>query len=314
MTAINVGGMAHFTTADYLSLTDNVRFEAIPGAQDVLLNAFPVAAFGFLGSNPAAISVQGSQLTVANGTGLSLVGGNRGFNYIDPDTGNTASTPDGVTVTGGRLSAPNGEINLAITVSPGEFLVAGLQPAPNTNLQSFVSFGSVHLAPGSTIDATGTGTVSIRGGQFVLAVTNAVLTTAETPSVPDSITLSPGSSIVTSNTGLEPGADVQIHTGNFQMNGASILSDSTDAGRAGDIEIGGVNLLMSEGSGLFTTSSGTGRAGDIRLAVSGDVSLTGGGDIGLSGRIGTDSIGSGSGGSITITSSSMTVADLGLVE
>ena len=262
----------------------------------------------------AAITVQGSQLTLANGTGLSLVGGNRGFTYTDPDTGNPASAPDGVTVTGGRLSAPNGEINLAITVSPGEFLVAGLQPAPNTNLQSFVSFGSVHLAPGSTIDATGTGTVSIRGGQFVLAVTDALLTTAESPSVPDSIILSPGSSIVTSNTGLDPGADVQIHTGNFQMNGASILTDSTDAGRAGDIEIRGVNLLMSEGSGIVTTSSGTGRAGDIRLAVSGDVSLTGGGNVGFSGRIGTDSLGSGSGGSITLTSSSMTVADLGLVE
>ncbi len=84
---VNVGGMVAFTTADYLRLTNDVRFEAIPGAQDVLLSAFPVSAFGFLGSNPAAIAVQGSQLTVANGTGLSLVGGNQGFTYTNPDTG-----------------------------------------------------------------------------------------------------------------------------------------------------------------------------------------------------------------------------------
>ena len=314
---VNVGGMAHFTTADYLRL-DEVGgpnagiFHADVTQSSVLTNA-PIAAFGFLGSNPAAISVQGSQLTMAKGTGLSLVGGNRGFNYIDPDTGNLASAPDGVTVTGGRLSAPNGEINLAITASPGEFLVAGLQSAPNTNLESFVSFGSVHLAPSSTIDAPGTSTVSIRGGQFVLAVNNAVLTTAKGPSVPNSITLSQGSSIVTSNTGPEPGADVQIHTGNFQMNGASILADSTGAGRAGDIEINAANLNMSEFSLLQTASSGSGKAGDIRLAVSGDVSLTGAGDIGISGVIVSDSTGSGSGGSITITSSSMTVTDLGMV-
>jgi filamentous hemagglutinin family protein len=115
---VNVGGMASFTTADYLKLTDNVRFETIPGAQDALLSTASVAAFGFLGSNPAAIAVQGSQLTVPNRTGLSLVGGHRGFNYIDPDTGAIASAPDGVTVAGGRLSAPNGEINLAVTTSP----------------------------------------------------------------------------------------------------------------------------------------------------------------------------------------------------
>ena len=42
---------------------------------DALLSAAPVSAFGFLGSNPGAITVQGSQLTVAEGTGISLVGG-----------------------------------------------------------------------------------------------------------------------------------------------------------------------------------------------------------------------------------------------
>jgi filamentous hemagglutinin family protein len=45
---VNVGGMVAFTSADYLKLADGVRFEAIPGAQDALLSAFPVAAFGFL--------------------------------------------------------------------------------------------------------------------------------------------------------------------------------------------------------------------------------------------------------------------------
>src|ERR1051325_6154396 len=52
---VNVGGMVSFTTADYLRLTDNARFNAIPGPADALLTASPVAAFGFLGSNPGAI-------------------------------------------------------------------------------------------------------------------------------------------------------------------------------------------------------------------------------------------------------------------
>ena len=73
---INVGGMVSFTTADYLRLADGARFNAVPNAAaDALVSAAPVAAFGLLGSNPGAITVQGSQLTVANGTGMSLVGG-----------------------------------------------------------------------------------------------------------------------------------------------------------------------------------------------------------------------------------------------
>src|SRR5690348_10916042 len=101
---VNVGGMVSFTTADYLRLTDNSRFNAIPGPADALLTASPVAAFGFLGSNPGAITVQGSQLTVTEGTGISLIGGNITIQ---------SSTADNGPVQSAKLSAPGGQINLA---------------------------------------------------------------------------------------------------------------------------------------------------------------------------------------------------------
>src|SRR6185503_12390199 len=103
---LNVGGMVAFTTADYLRLADGVRFNVMPGiAADALLTPAPVAAFGFLGSNPAAIAVQGSTLQVADGQNLSLVGGNQGFMATDPDTGNPIQVPNGVTMTAGKLLA-----------------------------------------------------------------------------------------------------------------------------------------------------------------------------------------------------------------
>src|ERR1051326_7936327 len=81
---VNVGGMVAFTSADYLRLANGVLFSAIPNATaDALLSAAPVAAFGFLGSNAAAIAIQGSTLQVAQGQSLSFVGGNQGFTYID---------------------------------------------------------------------------------------------------------------------------------------------------------------------------------------------------------------------------------------
>src|SRR5262244_112168 len=167
---INVGGMVTFTTADYLRHTDNTRFNAVAGPGDVLLTAAPVAAFGFLGNNPAAIAIQGSTLQVAQGQSLSLVGGNQGFIATNPDTGNPIPVPGGITMTGGKLSAPGGQINLASVASPGEVLAGTLTNAPNVNGQSFGALGSINISKQSVVDVSGNGggTVLIRGGQFVL--------------------------------------------------------------------------------------------------------------------------------------------------
>ena len=102
---LNVGGMVAFTTADYLRLSNEVLFNNTPNvAQDALLSAAPVATFGFLGSNPlgsnpAAIAIQGSTLQVAQDQSLSFLGGNQGFTAMDPDTDNPISVPGGVTMT-----------------------------------------------------------------------------------------------------------------------------------------------------------------------------------------------------------------------
>src|SRR5499427_2029861 len=111
---INVGGMVAFTSADYLRLGDGKLFNATPNPNaDALLSAAPVAAFGFLGSNPGAITVQGSQFSVTPGQSISLVGGN-----ITIQSG----TPDNGPVQSAKLSAPGGQINLASVASPGEIL------------------------------------------------------------------------------------------------------------------------------------------------------------------------------------------------
>ena len=116
---LNVGGMVAFTSADYLRLQGgpNDIFYADP-AKASILTSTPVAAYGFLGSNPGAITVQGSQLSVAPAQSISLVGGN-----ITVQSG----TLENGTVQPARLSAPNGGITLASTASPGEFISQALQ-------------------------------------------------------------------------------------------------------------------------------------------------------------------------------------------
>ena len=304
---LNVGGMANFTTADYLRL-DAVGgphagiFHADMTQTSVLTNA-PVTAFGFLGSNPAAIAVQGSRLTVASGTGLSLIGGNQGFTYIDPDTGNRASVPDGVTVTGGRLSAADGEINLVSVASPGEILLSGLKPAPNINGDSFTSFGPVTISGGSLLDVSGSlvGTVRIRSGQFVLD----------------------GSSIFTNTAGNvvdEAHTAVEIHAQGDAIlrNASEIRSLSEGARRSGDIEITAGTLRVLDGSKIFSGSSGSAPAGNIVITASNSVSLTGTDSSGVGSSITSESSDfcgcTESAGSVSITASSLTLDDQAIIQ
>ena len=258
---IEVGGSVSMSTANYL------RFEGTAALFDMLsspaslgpLSVAPVAAFGFVGSNPGALTVQGSQFSVTEGQSISLVGGT-----ISIESG----TAEGGSVQPVRLSAPNGKIQLASAASSGEFDAATLQPLPNADGASFTSFGSVSLAPGSTINVSGTSTVSIKGGKIVVSVNDAVLTTlttSQTPGLPETISLNPGSSIVTSNSGTDQGADIQLIASHVEMDEASMSSTTTGAGPGGDITASVGTLSLTNSALIITGTSGPGRGGDVHI-------------------------------------------------
>ena len=109
---VNVGGMATFTTADYIRLTGDGRFNAnpnpVPGVPGDLLTAAPVAAFGFIGSEsrtPSISKVANSR--VAQGTGITLVGGDI---HLVPDLSGAPSS----------ITAPGRQIRLTSVAGPGE--------------------------------------------------------------------------------------------------------------------------------------------------------------------------------------------------
>ncbi|MEO6555241.1 MAG: filamentous hemagglutinin N-terminal domain-containing protein [Nitrospiraceae bacterium] len=301
---VNVGGMVAFTTADYLRLTDNIRFEAIPGAQDALLSTASVAAFGFLGSNSAAIAVQGSLLTVADGTGLSLIGGNQGFFYTNPDTGARASVPDGVTMTGGTLLAPGGQINLASVASAGEVLQGTLEPGPNINGNSFTAMGNISLSQGALMDVsanaaiTAAGTVRIRGGQFVIADATLLANTANSDGALTALDIKVTGDLLISDTrGL-----------------STLTARTTGDGDAGAIEIKSANLVAASTSPapkpfalIDTHTSGAGTAGNITITTGNfQTSYLGPGLVWFSDS-GTTGLGHGHGGNVSISAQSVTI-------
>ena len=213
--ALNVGGSATFTTADYLRLADGGRFNAVPGPQDATISAAPVAAFGFLGSNPGAITVQGGQLRVSEGHGISLVGGN-----IEV----TAGTRQDGTTQPALISAPGGQINLVSTASPGELrLNSSVDQVAQPAVNGVTTFGNISLTRGASLDtsADNAGRVVIRGGQFMM--NDASITAFSMDGSPK-----PGSSRIP--------AAILITAENVALsNGAHITADSHGSARAGDI-------------------------------------------------------------------------------
>ncbi|WNM58595.1 two-partner secretion domain-containing protein [Candidatus Nitrospira allomarina] len=208
--SLNVGGASHFTTADYLRLTDDVQFTALPGAQDALLSVAPVTAFGFLGNNPGTVSVNGSTLSVVEGQTLSLVGGD-------------------ITI-GSGLKAPDGRIHLASVGSPGEILSETLAQAPNVNGQSFEAMGTIHISEKSVINASGKGggTVVIRGGRLVVdnsTISANIIGPTAGPSVGQ-----PGE-----------GIDIQVSRDVVIQNGASLQTNVSENAAPG-IGSGGIHV------------------------------------------------------------------------
>ena len=239
---VNVGGMVAFTTADHLRLAEIDGTAGIFRADTQLttiLTSAPIVAFGFLGSNPAAIAIQGSTLTVQPGQSISLVGGNQGFNYTNPDTGASAFVPGGVTITGGKLMALGGQISLVSVASPGEVLNHNFEYGPNINGAQFATLGKISLTDGALLDvsADSAGAVKIRGGQLVIA-----------------------NATVSANTGSVDGSpvaiDIKVSDG-VSLSSAhlsALTATTSSTGNAGDIKISSDSLNATFGTDSFFVS------------------------------------------------------------
>ena len=273
---VNIGGMMTFTTAEYLRLREldgnNVGiFHADPTQTSVLTSA-PVTEFGFIGSNPAAITFEGGQLTVAAGSGVALVGGNITLGA------DAFQTPSSITATGRT-------IQMISIGGPGEVAVDTGLPI------SGITLGTIALGQGTIVSTVGDlsvgdgsgGSISIRGGQLVATGVNLQTISAEG---------SPGVSgaVAVDVTGSAKIADSSIQTGSpiFFFSGAG-----------GSISIKAHESLSIANTTIDTSAIGAaGDSGQVSLITDGVLSLT-------NSTVATTSFASGSGGSITMTGRSV---------
>jgi filamentous hemagglutinin family protein len=290
---VGTPGSFHVSTADYLRLGDpgganEGKFSASPLVSDVLTSA-PVTAFGFLSTTAAAIAIQNSKLEVGNGKAISLIGGNGTFltdgGEIQP----------GITMTGGTLSAPGGEIRLVSVASPGEVLFSNLQTGPNINGDAFTDHGPISLTSRAKLDASGDpgGTVLIRGGRLVMDSASIVADTESDTHgatvginiAANEIQLKTGSNIATSSLdGVGSAGDIVITVrDSLSISGvdasekASRIESHGDTGNGGDITITGASstVALDNRGAIRTGSFSDGLAGTITIDING-LTISGG--------------------------------------
>jgi len=270
---LDISGSFHLSTADYLRLGHNGRFDALL-PENSLLSSAPPAAFGFLDENPGALEIRGS-LTVPPDHEVSLTGGD-------------------MEISGGIVSAPGGEIRIFSTASEGE---VNLQNVSDSDFSSFRELGEISVSDGAMLEVGGmsAGEIDIRGGRFYLSTESSLSAiTGESEGrgidirMRESLVISQGASVFTASLGGGRGGDISVSAGSFFLDNGLIFSESGF-------------LIPSDDGGDVSLIGGKGDGGNIRLnADSADIS---------GGMISTNTLDSGKAGDISISGETLNIRD-----
>ena len=247
---LDVQGGFHASTADYLRLGEDGRFDA-RNPSDSLLTVAPVEAFGFLKENPAHIYSQNNLLQVLPGKEFTIVGGN-------------------ITMERSGLLIPDGMIGIASVASQGEII----RTESDLLLSSFDNLGDISISRGGQkiddynkwskfekahgkLDVKGEqgGQIIIRGKNLLLDDRTAIKARTEGGGpgkgidikVSGTIKLLKTSSISTSNLSFGQGGSINIEANRLELTGGAQISLGTwGTGESGQMTIKANEILLSD--------------------------------------------------------------------
>jgi len=261
---LDMAGSFYASTADYLRLGDQGRFNAST-PQDSLLTVEPVTAFGFLTNSPSPLSIFGSQLTLNSQQHLGLFAGP-------------------LTLQHAQLQIPQGNIRLLSVAHSGEF-----NPINETPLD--LSTGQITLDHSRLeVSGPGGGALFIQGG--ALNLRNSYLyaqTTGDQAGQQIKLEahtlLLEGTELNTETQGAGKGADIflqaahALNIGEHNEQGvpskiiANSRGNSDEMGNAGNITIEAGDIFINDDALISTATHSTGQGGHLVLKAMGTVQL-----------------------------------------
>ncbi|MEM6405996.1 MAG: filamentous hemagglutinin N-terminal domain-containing protein [Pseudomonadota bacterium] len=255
--SLDVQGAFHVTTADYVTLADGQQVYADPD-QGVTLTVAAPEAFGFLDADVGQIQIEGSQLHVADGKDIRLVGGEI---MIKADA---------------ELQAVGGHVDLIAVGSEGE---AQLTPdrIHNTTAPADIIFDNSQVNVSNEAESTRVGGIRVQGARIIafdsslLADNNSRIDAADYDGVmlQAKIIKFSDSKITTVVKSTGQGGSIQLQaTGQLELSNniieMSTYSDVADAGAGGDLDITAPTIILTESDFDVDTDS-SGSSGLVRL-------------------------------------------------
>jgi len=269
--SLNIGGAFYVSTADQLIFDGGQNQVMETGSATSSFFAAPVAAFGFSNPNPAAITVNDTNLKVREGKTLALIAGNIDLSGGELDqTGSSLNT----------LSVNNGAVQLA-AVSGG-----GVVPVDLVDYAADELDGAITLSAGATIDTGGTsgGQIVIRGGSLTLnegTIRNNIQITSNYTQpqagididISGDTTLNYSTISANSETGATSRSDgILIKTGNLSLSASTIesnMAENSSVANSENHQEGLINIIttgkvdVNKGSKITTINSGAGKSAAI---------------------------------------------------
>ncbi len=309
-----VDGSVHIGTADYLTLGDSGRFDAVnPGKS--FLKSSPPEAFGFLAhassAPPGSINIDRSKLTVGTDETLSLVGRD-------------------ISIKGATLQADSGRINIAGVGNPETNRKVTIA-ASGLDIQGFgrqgrIDMDSAKLNVSDESTENGSGTVFIRGGR--LQVEDSTIEADNTGKdgnetgisavLSERVRLSGSKSIITtSTTGRGDAGSITVSAPSVWLeNGAAIKANTAGkGGDAGDINIKGARVFVTGGSEIrSSTTSDMGNGGRISLTADDTIVVTGHSPAARESKISSSTASEKAAGKVILSAPTIRIEDGGIIQ
>lgn len=264
---LDVSGSFHATTADYLKLGTDGRFDASIPDQSLLTSA-PPSAFGFASATPAPITVSDSFLGVSEGNTISLIGGDIALtNAVNNNT---------------ILYAPGGRMNLGSVGSAGELVLS----STGIDTSQFSKMGTISIsrtAPkrysydlyaGS--ETGGGGSIYIAGEKLVVdnawivsdSWGNDVVNKNIVINSRESIEMNNSAIIATETYSNSNGGSIYITSPSIALNSSSMNANTYSSGNAGDIKISANEFVLLSNDGAILSDAlvnASGSSGNIEI-------------------------------------------------
>ena len=267
---LDIQGSFATSTADFIKLGDEGRFDAAHPETSVLTSAQP-QAFGFLSNNPGVISLQDTTFNLKEEKSLAIVGGD--IALVNSEITSSAE---------GKINLVSVKSDAQVTLNPSTFELS-------FNLESVDKLGNIDLINGTAVNLLDGSGMFLKGRQ--LNVRESTIKSVNTgPSskgfidgvVTEDLAIIAGL-IDIQTLGTGPGAELTLSAGNIIIDAQNVLptiplgisSSTAGPGTGGNVRIEGENLEIKKSAAINSSTFATGSGGAVSVEVDGDINIAG---------------------------------------